>query len=167
MTIKTFFPQKITSASSTEILGPSDTFSSSFDLPSPSGFSFGCAAEVEPGVVFVSGGELYQEQAYLVDVSTGAGIRLQDLPAGRARHSCGAIRSGVRCGTVVVLLWGDILHDFNYRGTEVVVAGGDAESTTDIFNLDLQAWRPGMEIAEEKRLVYATFFCPCRSLPPC
>ena len=94
-------------------------------------------------MVFVSGGELHPEQAYLVDVSTGAGIRLQDLPAGRTRHSCGAVRSEMRCGTVV-LLWGDILHDFNFRGTEVVVAGGDAESTTDIFNLDLQAWRPGM-----------------------
>ena len=85
-----------------------------------------CVVEFEPNVVFITGGFIDRQPAYLINVDSGEVTELPQNPnPGKWFPACGVVASP------------------NFGGTDIVVAGGNDAASVIIYNTELNAWRPG------------------------
>ena len=77
-------------------------------------------------MVFITGGFIDSEPAYLINVDSGEVAELPPRPLpGKWFPACGVVASP------------------SYGGTDIVVAGGNDADTVIIYNTELNAWRTG------------------------
>ena len=85
-----------------------------------------CVVEFEPNVVFITGGYIDREPAYLINVDSG---EVTELPA-----DPNALKWFPACGVVDSPTLG---------GKAIVVAGGNDEPNVFIYNTEVNSWRLG------------------------
>ena len=90
-----------------------------------------CVAAIDADMIFTTGLGDNQDESYMYHKDTGEWILLTNMPTGRNRMACGAVRDGSGQIEVVVV------------GGSVDLGGYDGLSTVEIYNIEEATWRTG------------------------